>query len=1002
MILSPCVAFRLGGLAVLTCLAMAAGAAQLDQPVTLGKDGKLQYTSDAKGNRVPDFSSAGFRGGGVPLPEAEAKVRVAPAEGDDGARIQAALDYVAGLPIGTDGLRGAVVLEKGRYEIAGQLRLAASGVVLRGAGSSADGTVLIATGTDRRALISLQGKTDFSPGAPAHAVRAAYVPVGATRLPLDNADGLKPGATVRITRPSSAAWIHQLGMDEAPARSGFFWKPGSLDVSWDRVVVAVRGNELEIDAPLTTALEAELGGATVTACTWPGRLENVGIEHLRCDSEFDHSNPRDEQHAWIALHADAVRDGWIRDVVTEHFAGSAVYLAAGVSRFTVVDCASLNPVSEPAGYRRVTFFTAGQQTLFHRCRAEQGRNDFVAGYVAAGPNVFLECVAAETHGFSGSIGSWASGLLFDNVSIDGGELRLDNLETWNQGVGWAVANSVAWQTKSSRLICRVPPGASNWASGVWAMFVGDGLWSKTSEFVNPDSLYVAQLQERLGQKALAALAPSAAPPVPDAVPRLEQVVGTPSAPAVASAGGRSLSLRNGWLVAQDRVLSGTERDTTWWRGQLAPARSSEIGASLTRFVPGRTGPGLTEDLAQLAADMKASNQVVLRHHWGLWYDRRSDDHQMIRRPDADVWPPFYEQPWLRSGQGEAWDRLSRYDLSRYNPWYFGRLRTFAALCREQGLVLVDEMYFQHNILEAGAHWASFPWRSANNLQEVGFPEPPPYAGDKRIFMADAFYDLSHPIRRALHRAYIRQCLANLADEPNVVHTLGAEYSGPLHFMQFWLDVVGEWMAETGRKPFIALSASKDVQDAILADPQRSRIVSAIDFTYWWNTDKGLYAPKGGQNLSPRQEERKWRNGRPGAAALAGMVREYRQRFPEKAVISGLDQPDGWAFAAAGGSLPALPRGTDERLLQALAEMTPVEAAEPGRTWTLGQSGRQYFVYGLGREAAVDLSREQGAFRVRRVDVQTGRVADTAETVNAGARVTLKPDASGRVAVWLTR
>ena len=33
-----------------------------------GADGKLVYVADSLGNRIPDFSNAGYKGGGVPLP----------------------------------------------------------------------------------------------------------------------------------------------------------------------------------------------------------------------------------------------------------------------------------------------------------------------------------------------------------------------------------------------------------------------------------------------------------------------------------------------------------------------------------------------------------------------------------------------------------------------------------------------------------------------------------------------------------------------------------------------------------------------------------------------------------------------------------------------------------------------------------------------------------------------------------------------------------------------
>src|SRR4029077_8894920 len=141
--------------------------------------------------------------------------------------------------------------------------------------------------------------------------------------------------------------------------------------------------------------------------------------------------------------------------------------------------------------------------------------------------------------------------------------------------------------------------------------------------------------------------------------------------------------------------------------------------------------------------------------------------------------------------------------------------------------------------------------------------------------------------------------------------------GPPHFMQFWLDTIAEWEGETGRHPLIALSCTKDVQDAILADPKRSQTVSLVDFQYWWQTAKGLYAPKGGQNLAPRQFERQWRGGRPSDKNLAQMVSEYRRRFSAKAVTCDFNTA-GWAYLCAGGSTPNLPKTTDVRLLSAIA------------------------------------------------------------------------------------
>lgn len=865
-----------------------ARAANEPTPVFAEKDGRLTYRADARGNRVPDFSHAGYGGGGVPLPNVPAVLRVLPGDGDDGARLQAAIDEVSRRPLPADGVRGAVELAPGRYEIAGQLRLKASGVVLRGSGAGPDGTVLVATGTDRRALIEVAGDDRRREVAKAVAVLDDYVPVGAQRVRVAEVASFAVGTHVRIERATTAAWIKQLGMDSAPGRQPFQWRPGLITVAWERVVTAVEGDTLVLDAPLTTALEREVGPATVRAFIPDGYLSQVGVENLRCESTFDPTNPWDEQHAWNAIDLHAVRDAWVSDVTAVHFAGSAVQVGAKATRVTLQDCTSLAPVSELAGYRRLAFHVRGQQVLVLRGRSEQGRNDFVAGHGASGPIAFVDCVAEGTSSFSGSIAPWVSGLLFDSVSIDGGALRLDNLETFNQGVGWAAANSMLWGCSAGTVVSRQPPGATNWAVAVWGQFVGDGRWSLVTEFANPDSLYRAQLAQRLGRDALAALelrTYSAGRNVPVAA----AVAASPTTPAAGPE--RRLTLEGGWLKIDGEIFSGKQTTVGWWKGRLEASRAKEVGPALTRFAPGRAGTGLTDELPAVALGMKQRGFVALRHHYGLWYDRRRDDHQMVRRPDAEVWPPFFEQPFARSGQGKAWDGLSKYDLTKYNPWYFGRLKGFAEQARRQGLVLINEMYFQHNILESGAHWVDSPWRPVNNVNDTGFTEPPPFRGDT-IKLANEFYDVSHPVRRGLHRAFIRQQLTNLADEPNVIHTLTAENSGPLTFMQFWLDVIAEWERETGTQALIALSAPKDVQDAILADPTRAAVVDVIDLTYWFRTAKGdEFAPAGGQQLAPRQHLRLWKGGRPNAESIRAMAIEYRTKFPGKAVITGLDEAD---------------------------------------------------------------------------------------------------------------
>jgi hypothetical protein len=1014
---------------------------QLSPIISADRDGHLLYDADGRGNRVPDFSTCGYAGNDRPVPDAPVRVVVSPIAGDETARIQKAIDYVAGLPADSNGLRGAVLLLKGRHEVSGQLQITNSGVVLRGQGMNESGTVLVAAGTGRRTLIRAAGRNDLSDQAnPNWQIADDYVPVGATRFHLKSADGLHVGDTIDIVRPSTKAWIDALGMTGFGGGIGdwrLVWHPGSYDLVWDRVIQKIGGNQVTVDAPITTAMEKDFGGGHVETYSWPGRITNVGVENLRLESAFDAGNPKDESHSWFAITMENAADAWVRQVTFEHFAGSAVAIYENCKRVTVEDCLSLAPVSEIGGWRRNTFFTMGQQTLFLRCWAEHGRHDFSAGFCAAGPNAFVQCEDTLPTADSGAIGSWAGGTLFDNVRIDGGGLSLMNRGANGEGAGWSAAGSVLWQCDASKISCENPPGAQNWAFGCWGEFEGNGIWRNSNDHVRPDSLYVAQVADRLGPAAADAIklmqrstqeysnptkrqaaeliAESRKPgpqlqdfiagapdrdPIPDEPGDAKSVdeIPNPPPPPVAE---RLISITNGWLVCGGKLLIGGVQPINWWRGNMRPSEAKNYGVNLTRFAPGRTGAGFTDGLNEVADGMISKNLVALDHHYGLWYDRRREDHERVRRETGNVWAPFYEQPFARSGQGTAWDGLSKYDLTKFNLWYWSRLKRFADLCGGRGLVLFNENYFQHNILEAGAHWVDCPWRSANNINHTGFPEPPPFAGDKRIFMAEQFYDADNPVRRRLHENFIRQNLDNFTNEPNVIQFTSAEFTGPLAFEQFWLDTIGDWERATGRRALVALAATKDVEDAILADPKRRAIVDVICFRYWWQTGKGLFAPPGGENLSPRQFERKWHGGTPTDEDLAQMVTEYRDTFPGKAIIaSGEDEAlrGSWAFLCAGGSMPDLPRMTGVKLLAAIPQMRSWLADRTRKMWALREPGKQWLVYsGEGTPAELDLSAESGAWRVNVVNERTGTVTP-GETVQAGQMVKL-PDAP---VLWLVK
>jgi hypothetical protein len=1012
-------------------------------PVAADKGGKLIYAVAPNGDRIPDYSYCGYMASEKPIPDATIKVIVPVKAGDATLRIQAAIDYVASLPAGADGIRGAVLLNKGTYTINGSLKINTSGIILRGSGMETNGTILLAAGKSRQTFVTVGGVNDRTKEKEIN-ITDAYAPVNMLTLHVADAAAFKAGDMVTVRRPGTKAWIDKLDADHfGGGITALGWKPGERDIFWDRKVVAVNGNTITLDAPLTTALDTAYGITTIAKYDWKGRVSQTGVENLRMRSAYDVANPKDEAHRWMAVVMQNVTDSWVRQVTFEHFVGSAVYVLETGNRITVEDCRSISPVSEMGGQRRNTFWTMGGQTLFQRLYAEDGIHDFAVGYCAPGPNAFVQCQAVRANGFSGGIDSWASGILFDVVTVDGNSLSYINRGQDGQGAGWSAANSLFWNCSAARVDCYQPPTAQNWAYGTWAQFAGDGWWEESNNTITPRSFYYAQLAQRLNKDIskqagilqvegeasssptveqaakLTAQSKDAAVTINDWIgsaskrnPVNTQATGVKTIDAIgikqpaAITKAPALKVQNGWLVRGNTVLAGKRTESPWWSGTVRPYFTTKAKPHITRWVPGRTGTGLTDDLDSVSDWMVKENTLVLEHNYGLWYDRRRDDHERIRRADGDVWPPFYELPFARSGKQQAWDGLSKYDLTQYNSWYWGRLKQFADLADQKGLVLVHQNYFQHNIIEAGAHYADYPWRTANNINNTGFPEPVPYAGDKRLFMAEQYYDLSNTARRKLHVAYINKCLDNFADNNGVIQFIGAEYTGPLHFAQFWVETIKQWETSHKKKEIIALSTTKDVQDAILNDPAKASVINVIDIRFWYyQADGNTYEPKGGQNLAPRQQARQFKPKATSFEQVYRAVSDYRTKYPDKAILYSGDSYDkfGWAVFIAGGSLPVLPAGTDVKFLAGASAMKPVKLADTEGQWALQNANGGFIVYNNNAAKAIKLKLAANTnYTAKWLNPATGQLLPGEQQVSGGDAEIKPSGATGPVVLWLTR
>jgi hypothetical protein len=238
------------------------------------------------------------------------------------------------------------------------------------------------------------------------------------------------------------------------------------------------------------------------------------VENLRAESEFDSTITKeqggkkyaaDENHAMYLVLFDRVKNAWARKLTAVHFYHGPTNLDGDAKWITVEDCRSLDPVCEITGGRRYPYRIAGQEMLVQRCYSRGARHAFVFHARVCGPNTFLDCKSEEDYATSEPHHRWSVGGLYDNVNA---HMAVQDRQWMGSGHGWAGANYVMWNCEGT-LVLQQPPTAQNWAIG----FVGkkepgafpgrpDGYWELLGRHVEPRSLYLKQLEDRLGAPAV--------------------------------------------------------------------------------------------------------------------------------------------------------------------------------------------------------------------------------------------------------------------------------------------------------------------------------------------------------------------------------------------------------------------------------------------------------------------------------------------------------------------
>lgn len=267
------------------------------------------------GDRIMDFSSAGYESAAAAIPDVSQRVTVNPSS-DASDDIQNAVDLVSQMTL-VDGHRGAVQLAAGVYDCKKTIHISTSGVVIRGV----SGTVIRLSGPPHAAF-SVSGELKVSPEGRTTTITDSYVPSGTDSFSVGSTSGLAVGDTIQITRPVTPTWVRFMGM-AGLIRSGKdeHWLSGTIETT--REIGSIDESRITVTVPLADNYDSHYlnpPGSTVAKVKVAGAISQVGIEHLAIECPPQSITINDA--AYSAIRYENAEDSWVRDLDCRDTVGS--------------------------------------------------------------------------------------------------------------------------------------------------------------------------------------------------------------------------------------------------------------------------------------------------------------------------------------------------------------------------------------------------------------------------------------------------------------------------------------------------------------------------------------------------------------------------------------------------------------------------------------------------------------------------------------------------------
>ena len=332
-------------------------------------------------------------------------------------------------------------------------------------------------------------------------------------------------------------------------------------------------------------------------------------------------------------------------------------------------------------------------------------------------------------------------------------------------------------------------------------------------------------------------------------------------------------------------------------------------------------------------------------------------------------------PWARTGPGNAVDGEPRFDLTKFNPDYFTRLRDRVDAAGKRG-IYVSVMLFEGWGLRHGNRgraapdgwaWRGHPFHPDNNINGIDGNAD----GDS---LTGEVHTLTNPQVNELQAAYIRKVVDTVSDFDNVLYEVINEGG-----QKEW----DWWVAKTVRDH----EQSKPKQHPIgITGHGAEKLADMLASPAEWispgrNDGYGDNPPAwDGKKVSLLDTDHIWgvggNSGWVWKSFLRGHNPIFMDPYDDKVLAAG--NPSQWdPLRRAMGHVRRLSQRFN------LAEMSPHDKVSSSK-FCLAQPGEEYLVWiSNGGETAVDLTSAPGTFAIEWIHPTDGSVTERG-TVDGGA------------------